>query len=180
MFETEKKLVEACRAGDKKAQEALYNKYKHLMLGLTSRYADSKMQAEDLLLEGFTKVFKDIGQFAFKQDLKYWIRRIMINTCLMTLRKKGHLKFDDLGQYAINGHSVDPVILDQLSTDFILDTIQKLPAGFRIVFNLYAIEGFSHKEIAEQLKIKEGTSRSQYLRARKLLQRHLSSEFIYQ
>ena len=166
-------LLKACIRGERKAQNAFYERYKIKMFGLCMRYASNREEAEDMLLEGFFKVFKDLHQFRNQSPLEGWIRRVMVNTCLMYLRKK-HQKWlptndlDELPELA----SEDDFGFQQ-DADAIIEAIQQLPMGFKTIFNLYAIEGFSHKEIAKKLDISESTSRSQYSRAKQALQKLL-------
>ena len=141
------------------------------MMGVCVRYASSIDEAKDFMQEGFIQVFTKIDSFQNKGSLEGWIRRIIVNTCLMELRKirpifneVEDLEMDDVGIY------------DELNEKDILQFIQTLPQGFRMVFNLFAIEGYSHKEIAEKLDISEGTSKSQFARARKALQNMIKQE----
>ena len=177
MAENDKKLVQACLVGQRNAQQELYERYKSKMFGVCLRYARNREAAEDLLLEGFMKVFRDLGQFQFNGSLEGWIRKVMVNTALMHLRKKYQFEFQSIdNDLVIEGLEVEPSVLENIRLDAIIQLIQQLPIGYQTIFNLYAIEGFSHKEIAEKLAIQESTSRSQYTRARRMLQVFLLEE----
>jgi len=171
MATTEKQLVRACLDGQQDAQQVLYGKYKAKMFGICLCYAKSREDAEDMLLDGFMKVFRDLGQFQFNGSLEGWIRKAMVNTALMHLRKKHRFNFQTTGnELLIEQVTVEPDTWQNIRVEAIIQLIQQLPIGYQTIFNLYAIEGFSHKEIGEQLDIKESTSRSQYTRARRALQ----------
>lgn len=175
------KLIQSCLKGNRKAQNELYDKYKIKMFGLCMRYAKNRAEAEDFLLEGFQKVFRDLKDFNLSNSLEGWIRRIMVNTALMHLRKKS--LFDT---FPINEEitaavpNIENDFLQEMNVNEIIHAIQQLPIGYQTVFNLFALEGFSHKEIAIQLDISESTSRSQYTRAKKSLQKILiNKQIIY-
>lgn len=171
----DKALVQACLKKETAAQTELYDRFKSKMFGLCLRYARNEAEAEDFLLEGFYKVFRDLHQYNFQSPLENWIKKIMVNTALMTLRKKQILDFgeDNLEEIAA---IIPPKIWQTLDTETILVAIQQLPRGYQIVFNLYAIEGYTHQEIGEQLGISASTSRSQYTRARQALQHILLAQ----
>ncbi|MFT4759807.1 MAG: RNA polymerase sigma factor (sigma-70 family) [Paraglaciecola sp.] len=177
MTKNEKELVQLCLAGQRNAQQELYARYKTKMFGICLRYAKSRETAEDVLLDGFMKVFRDLGQFQFKGSLEGWIRKVIVNTALMHLRKKHRFDFQPIdNELIIERLEVEPTVLQDIRVDAIIAQIQQLPIGYQTIFNLFAIEGFSHKEIGEKLGIKESTSRSQYTRARRLLQGFLLKE----
>src|SRR5687767_11917111 len=173
----EQELIDGCRKGDRSFQRALYDRFSRKMLVVCLRYSKSSAEAEDILQEGFVKVFQGIKDFRQESKLETWITRIMVNTALNLQRKKLYLfpmvdvEELDLPQEEL---SVSSIHFMQL-----LEMIQSLPQGCQIVFNLFAIEGYNHKEIAELLKISEGTSKSQYARARSLLQQKLLKESSY-
>lgn len=128
------------------------------------------MEAEDVLQDAFIKVFDNIDKFQFKGSFEAWIRRIVINTALKNYQRK-HFHQEKMGlEMEAIDLPVEPSIFAHLDEEALLDLIARLPDGYRVVFNLYAIEGYSHKEIAEMMNIKEGTSRTQLLKARKWLQ----------
>ncbi len=167
---TEEQLIAACRHNKPWAQKMLYEQYAPSMFSLCMRYAGNKETAKDLLQEGFIRIFTKLHTYTGSGPLGGWIRRIFVTTSLEYLRNNEALKwqvsFDDYGQEI---ESNDTEVLKKLSADDLLECIAELPNGFRAVFNLYAIEGYSHAEIGEMLQIKESTSRSQYTRARQLL-----------
>ncbi|MEM7039938.1 MAG: RNA polymerase sigma factor [Bacteroidota bacterium] len=165
----EQRLIRGCVRGKPQFQEALYNKYYRKMFGVCMRYTQNRDVAEDVLQDGFIKVFKNIGSFKGKGSLEGWVRRIMVNTALEHHRKQAKMyPVVDLDQAMDEDAGHD--IVAKMSSDEILELIQALPPGFRTIFNLYAIEGFTHREIAEKLGISEGTSKSQLARARAALQ----------
>src|SRR5690606_32509980 len=162
-------FLEGCRLNDRKAQEMLYRSFSSKMMAICSRYASSQFEAEESLQLGFIKVFKNINQFANKGSLEGWVRRIMVNTAIELSRRSIILQdIDEVKESAI----VDSQLfeIDNLEVKDLLKMIQELAPGFRLVFNMYAIEGFSHKEIAEALNISESASKSQLSRARVRLQ----------
>lgn len=163
------------------AQRQLYEAFAPVMLGVCYRYTKNTTDAHDLLQEGFIRVFKNLAQWRGDGELAAWIRRIMVNTCLNWLRSQQRLQFTQQEEIAeaqlpqVYNEAVQQLEAKQLAT-----FIRNLPAGFQTVFNLHAIEGYSHAEIAELLGITEGTSRSQYLRARRQLAHWIEQEFATQ
>lgn len=151
------------------AQRQLYDHFAQQMLGVCFRYTKSVSDAEDILQEGFVKVFKHLHQYNFEGELGAWIRKIMVNTALNYLKKnkryQNDLVFHDLVLHPIS--TDDPQMNLQIKE--LAELIRQLPTGFQTIFNLHAVEGYSHVEIAEMLGISDGTSRSQYARARALL-----------
>ncbi|TDE12351.1 RNA polymerase sigma factor [Dyadobacter psychrotolerans] len=173
LFNHEAQLVKSLRKQDPKAQRQLYEKYSPRMLGLCFRYAGDEMTAEDIMVEGFMRVFNKIDQFNGEGSFEGWIRRIMVNEALGFLRKQKRILEDTLSDEAEN--IPDYAYADQnLNAEELLALISELPAGYRTVFNLYAIEGYAHSEIAEMLGISESTSKSQLHRARAMLQKMVS------
>ncbi|MHC2990440.1 ECF subfamily RNA polymerase sigma-24 subunit [Pontibacter sp. HJ8] len=165
----EDKLIEGCIAGKREMQRLLYDLYSKKMMMVCLRYAPTSFEAEDMMQDGFVKVFANIQNFKRDCPLEFWIRRIMINTALKQLRQKSLLTVSHETEEAGNIPSGD-VNLTGYSMDELLSMIQSLAPRYRMVFNLYAIEGYNHKEIGEMLGISEGTSKSQYSRARGILQ----------
>ena len=163
-------LVKACIRKDRKAQKKLYNLLSSRMFAVCLRYAANVHQAEDILQEGFIKVFQKLDTFRLEGSFEGWVRRIMINCALeeyrKSLKKAGDTQIDETFDVGM-----DNQIVEGINADEMLKCIQKLATGYRTVFNLYAIEGFSHQEIAEMLGISEATSKSQLSRARVLLQK---------
>ena len=162
-------IIKACIKGDRKAQKQLYQLFADKMYGVCLRYADNADDAKDILQDGFIKVFVNLKQFNNKGSFEGWIRRIMVNTALEKFRDKSYL-------FAVNmelGYETKDTeydhILTELAAKDLLRLIQELSPQYRMVFNLYAIEGYSHKEICEMLNIKEGTSKSNLSRAREIL-----------
>ena len=174
---TESDLIKACIADDRPAQNQLYDQYKSKMYGLCLRYAKSKAEAEDMLLEGFFKVFQDLHQFAHKGSFEGWIRRIMVHNAISHLRKNHKKEFSEVDLEKLNSiPSNNTLAWDKSDAESIIRVIRQLPAGYQTIFNLYAVEGYSHREIAEMLQIAESTSRSQYARARQILQKTLTPQ----
>ncbi|MEM9325362.1 MAG: sigma-70 family RNA polymerase sigma factor [Bacteroidota bacterium] len=170
---THDELYEGCRRRKPKAQKALYDNLAPKMLGVCLRYLKDKEEAEHVMIGGFVKVFEKIDQYKGDGSFEGWIRRIMVNESLMYLRRSQPLSVDvDIAE--VEGE-LDYDQLDQsLNAEDLLKLITELPVGYKTVFNLYAIEGFNHAEIAEKLGISENTSKSQLSRARKLLQAKLA------
>lgn len=170
----EELLIEACKKHEGEAQKRLYKQFAPKMMVVCLRYSKSRQEAEDILQEAFIKVFKHIGDFKGNSSLYYWIKRIVVNTALNANRSKLYLfpmvDVNDLNEkdYAIH--------LEHYSLNDLLKMIHQLPDGSQVIFNLYAIEGYSHKEIADKLNISESTSKSQYARAKALLRKMIESE----
>jgi RNA polymerase sigma factor (sigma-70 family) len=163
------RLVKECIKGSPEAQRQLYDQFSEVMLGVCYRYTKSQMDAEDVMQEGFIKVFRNLGQFKFEGELGGWIRRIMVNTALNYLKKNRNYQSDlsylDNGMHPVSDENPDVKLLAK----DLADLIRQLPTGYQTIFNLHAVEGFTHVEIGKMLGINEGTSRSQYARARSLL-----------
>lgn len=161
-------LLEGCKRGERRAQELLYKLLASRMLGVCMRYAKDHYEAEDMLQVGFVKVFQKVGEFRGDGSFEGWIRRIMVNTAIETYRKNQRmLNVVDLEEVRDSPQSMFD--MSGLEAKDLLNLIRHLSNGYRMVFNLYAIEGYSHKEIAEQLGITEGASKSQLSRARAIL-----------
>ncbi|MDR1258194.1 MAG: sigma-70 family RNA polymerase sigma factor [Tannerellaceae bacterium] len=169
----EQQLIDGCRKGNRLAQKELYDTYSRKMMGVCLRYASDKETARDILQDGFIKVFTSIGSFSGAGSFEGWMRKIFINCALELLRKSDVLRdaveLDYKSETSGSGYSV----ISDISANELMKMVQGLPAGFRTIFNMFAIEGFSHKEISETLGITESTSRSQYTRAKQLLQRKM-------
>ena len=168
----ETELIKGCIRGDRDTQKRLYDMYSPLMYPVCLRYMKNSTEAEDVLVMAFTRVFDRINQFKATGSLEGWIKRIVINEALMHLRKQRtmfvitDMEIEDMDRADDNHH-------DHLEEEELLTMINRLPSGYRSVFNLYAIDGFSHKEIATRLGISENTSKSQFSRARVFLQKLL-------
>ncbi|MCS6934288.1 MAG: RNA polymerase sigma factor [Chitinophagales bacterium] len=170
---TEQQIREGCVRGERKFQQMLYDMFSPKMFAVCLRYAPDYNTAQDLLQEGFVKVFRNIERFRGDGSFEGWVRRIFINTAIEHFRKQTNL-------YAIHDSDVKGFeyyhqsALESLKEQDILNMIQQLSDGYRTVFNLYVIEGYSHKDIGEMLGISEGTSKSQLARARYLLQKMIT------
>lgn len=173
----EEELIEGCRKSDRAIQRSLYERYCRKMLVVCMRYSKSTLEAEDILQEGFVKVFKGIMDFRGESKLETWITRIMVNTALNSQRKKLYLlPMVDVTEIDLPESELS---LSGLNYSQLLEMIQALPQGCQVVFNLFAIEGYGHKEIADMLGISEGTSKSQYARARSLIKAKLLKDSTY-
>jgi RNA polymerase sigma-70 factor (ECF subfamily) len=162
-------LIRGCLQNNAAMQKMLYDKYAAKLFGIALRYAHSQEDAKDILQDGFVKVFKNLSKFKGTGSFEGWMRRIMVNTAIEHYRKKNHTyEIQESHEESITDR--DLTALDKLAAEEILNMVKALPNGYRTVFNLFAIEGFSHKEIADMLNISEGTSKSQYARAKALLQ----------
>lgn len=171
---TERELIIGCLKGDPPSQEALFRRYAGKMMTVSRRYARHHMEAEDILQDAFVKVFKNMNKFQGKGSFEGWIRRIVVNTALKNYQKLSYQK-EDIGTENVVEKSEDPKVYSNLGAEDLLKLVSELPEGYKIVFNLYAIEGYSHKEISELLEIKESTSRSQLVKARKMLQAKIAN-----
>ncbi|MEY4638079.1 MAG: RNA polymerase sigma factor [Bacteroidota bacterium] len=177
---TEEVILEGCLRNDSVAQRELYNTYSPKMLAVCFRYAHSREDAEDMLQEAFIKVFTQLRTFENRGSFEGWIRRIVVHTCINTLKK--NKKFNEsvdlihAASISIREETVPAVV----QVKQIVDCIRSLPIGYRTVLNLYAIEGYSHREIAQLLDIEESTSRSQFTRAKGMLEELLIKKNILQ
>lgn len=162
-------LIEGCRKGDPGSQEKLYRQFSAAMYGVSLQYASSEEDAMDILQDGFVKVFHKIGQVKNPKAFPGWIRRVMINTALEKYRSQVAVDRLDDSPQAMQQQVTDDV-LDALNAGVLVEMIRELPPRYRMVFNLYAIEGFNHQEVARKLNISEGTSKSNLSRARAILQ----------
>lgn len=170
----ELQLIEGCKKQDRRSQQIVYERYGRVMYGICLRYSSDAETAQDLLHDGFIKVFTHIVSYEGKGSFEGWMKRVFINLALETIRKDKIKKqySEDIENLSdideIRDNSEDDIA--RISESELMKMVQELPPGYRSVFNLYAIEEYSHKEISEALGIAEGTSRSQYIRARLLLQ----------
>jgi RNA polymerase sigma-70 factor (ECF subfamily) len=174
-FRDDAQLIAQCAQGNAKAQQHLYNRYAKRMYVTALRYSKTTFEAEDILQEAFIRIFKHIGEFKQQSSLDYWVNRIVINTALKQNRRildKMHMEDVD----EMHDEPVAEVVLSNYNFQELLAIIQQLPPGYQIVFNLYAIEGYKHNEIAEMLDISEGTSKSQYARAKAMLQKMIAKD----
>lgn len=173
----EKKLIQACINEEKHAQRYLYDLYSPKMYYVCLRYSRHDLEAQDMLQDGFVKVFDKISSFKSNGSFEGWIRRIIVNTCLNHCRKRS-FKQEQIGIEDYQDGAVSSKAISKLSEQDLLALIQQLPIGYRMVFNLYVIEGYSHKEISEMLSITESTSRSQLAKSRKWMQNELEKQKI--
>ncbi|MEM9545370.1 MAG: sigma-70 family RNA polymerase sigma factor [Bacteroidota bacterium] len=164
-------LITECINGNRSAHRQLYEMYKVKMYTLCLRYMSTRQDAEDMLQEGWTKVFKQLHTFDKSKGSFYgWIRKVFVNTNLEYLRKK-RMKFDNLLDDDFNLHtSYESDVFDRMSMQEMVEILQSLPNGYRSVFNLYVIEGYTHKEIGEKLNISPNTSKTQLMKAKKIMQ----------
>jgi RNA polymerase sigma-70 factor (ECF subfamily) len=169
-FMTEEMLLSGCLKNDAIAQQELYYRYSPKMLSVCYRYAKNREDAEDMLQEGFIKVFTQIEKFENRGSFEGWILRIVVHTCINHLKKNKKFADNVDLSYAEAMVTREDSIPSMIQAKQIIECIRSLPIGYRTVLNLYAIEGYSHKEIGELLEIEESTSRSQFTRARNLLE----------
>ncbi|TXB64387.1 RNA polymerase sigma factor [Vicingus serpentipes] len=171
-------IVKKCVNGDRKAQKELYKKYYSKMMNVCYRYSKNSADAEDLLQDGFVKVFTNLSRYDFNGSLEGWIRRIMVNTAIDFYRKNKNIYFvDEEGDYTLETSKVESAdqIYSQFGVDIIMAAIQELSPVYKTVFNMYVIDGYKHKEIAEQLDISEGTSKSNLAKAKNNLREILNN-----
>lgn len=171
------KIIEGCRNDESRSQEALFRLYADEMFAVCLYYSPNQPEAEDTLHEGFLKVFQNIKSFKGEGSLKGWIRRILINTALEKFRRKNPMYVLDNEDYTQVKDTGSEDAISNISADDLIKLIQELSPQYRMVFNLYALEGFSHREIAEKLNISEGTSKSNLARARSILQKKVKEYF---
>lgn len=165
----ESDLINGCLEGDRRMQEELYRRFSPRMYGVCLRYAGSAEEAEDILQEGFIKIFKKLGSFRGDGSFEGWVRRIFVNTAIEHFRRKRYLQpVTEKEENSIEGKSLSA--LDDLAEKDILALVRQLSPGYRTVFNMYVVEGYTHKEIGDMLGISEGTSKSQLSRAKVILQ----------
>jgi RNA polymerase sigma factor (sigma-70 family) len=177
---TEEAIIKGCLQNDAASQRELYGRYSPKMLAVCYRFAHSREDAEDMLQEGFIKVFKQMHSFQNKGAFEGWIRRIVVHTCINILKK--NKKFSDSVDitYATGVQVREESVPSIIQAKQVNECIRMLPLGYRTVLNLYALEGYSHREIAEMLEIEESTSRSQYTRAKAMLENILIKKNILQ
>lgn len=168
-MENLEQIIEECKAGKQSAQSQLYRAFAPILYGVCMRYARDETDAEDVLHEGFVTIFNKIGQFAGKGSFEGWMKRIMVNIALERYRKRNRMHtVEDITIYDSKNVSED--LYAKINAGELMNLIKELPPRYKMVFNLYAIDGYNHKEIAEKMGIAEGTSKSNLARARKILQ----------
>jgi RNA polymerase sigma factor (sigma-70 family) len=172
----EKEIIEGCRRNERKAQKALYERYASILLGVCIRYSGRRDEAEDILQDGLIKVYFNIKEFAGKGSFINWMKKIMVNTAIThyhrNLKHQYHQDIEDIRETDIDWVSLNT---SEFTREELFNVIRDLPHGYRLIFNLYAIEGYKHKEIAEMLEIDVNTSKSQYSRAKALIRRKLGT-----
>lgn len=166
-------LVELAKQGDRKAQKAIYDSLAPKMFAVCLRYMGDREGAEDILQDGFVTLFTKLDSYEGSGSFEGWARKIFVNTALMSLRKNDVLKKSEDIEEARELTSTDVTVIQEIGCRELLKLISELPPGFRTVFNLYVMEGYTHKEIGERLGISEATSRSQLQRARTILQNRI-------
>lgn len=166
-------LIQNCTKGDRKSQEQLYRKYSGVLYGICLKYSNNKTEAEDTLHDSFMTIYEKIGQYKSKGSFEGWMKRITVNTALQKFRKEEHLKVVD--ENLEDGVSVD-VVENDVCLQTLLGYIRELPNKYRTTFNLYVLDGHTHKEISELLGTSEGTSKSNLARARVLLKEKIEKK----
>lgn len=175
--DTHSQIVESCRKGDRHAQFELYRLYSKAMYNICLRMVRNETDAEDLLQNSFIDVFSKLDSFRQEATIGSWIKRIVVNNCINFLKKR-RLHFEELDDrfHHLSEHGSDGVPTDTLDVTSISKAVNRLPDGYRVVFSLYAMEGYDHEEIAQILEISESTSKSQYSRAKRKLQDLLAEQ----
>lgn len=166
-------FVQECLKGNSKAQKALFDKFAPKMLAVCLRYMKNVEQAEDALQDGFIKVFRNLKSYKNTGALEGWIRRIVVNSCLDELKKSKKLLLNVQVEEVEYKLEAEDFTAEKMMADDLMKLVQNMPEGYRVIFNMYAIEGYAHQEIANQLGISESTSKTQYLRARAYLQNRI-------
>ncbi|HOZ29603.1 MAG TPA: RNA polymerase sigma factor [Bacteroidales bacterium] len=164
------KLIKQCQKKSSKAFNELYKNYASLVYGICLRYTKDKAEAEDLMQECFIKLLSKIGEYEFKGSFEGWLRRLTVNNAINYIRsKKVNILSEDVSEYEMSNHEMDSNVISKMSAGEIVNVINQLPDGYRMVFNLHVIEGYKHTEIAELLGISDITCRTQYKKAREAL-----------
>ena len=171
---SEKELIAACLRGEALAQKRLYEQYSRTLYGVCLRYARDNSEAQDMLQEGFIRIFKYLKKFENKGSFEGWLKRIVVNAALRFIDSAAH-RNETLPEI-FPEHSTEADVLPQLCAEEMLGYLRRLPQGYRTVFNLFALEDYSHAEIAKELGITEGTSRSQLTKARQMLRQFITVE----
>lgn len=163
------KLIKQCQKKSSRAFDELYKNYSSLVYGICIRYTKDRAEAEDLMQECFIKILNKIGDYEFKGSFEGWLRRLTVNNAINFLKSKKSFMSEDVGEYEIQDDNFGSDVISDLSVKEIISIINRLPAGYRTVFNLHVIEGYKHTEIAELLEISDITCRTQYKKAREAL-----------
>jgi len=171
-----KNIIKGCLAGDRRDQELLYRRYASKLYAVSLQYSGNDEEARDILQEGFIKIFENLGHYKHEGSFEGWMRRITVNTALEKFRSRHNLyRVDDIDEIQEPDAEPDNNDYSGMEANDLMDIIRELPPKYRMVFNLYAIEGYSHKEISKMVNISEGTSKSNLSRARIILQRRVGS-----
>lgn len=173
---SEDQLIERCKKRDRAAQKILYDQYAGLMLGICMRYVYERSEAEDILQEGFLKIFLKIGEFEGRGSFEGWLKRVFVNTAITHYHKnskhnKYHYEINDMQETKFDKETYNE---SEFTSGELFNVINSLPDGYKMIFNLYAVEGYKHKEISKLLNIDINTSKSQYSRAKKLIRKKLN------
>lgn len=169
-----RKIIKGCLEGNRRDQELLYRRHASKLYAVCLQYSSSEDEARDILQEGFIKIFENLGSYKHEGSFEGWMRKITVNTALEKYRSRHNLyKVEDIDMIPETGDEPEAEDFSLLEADDLLNIIRELPPKYRMVFNLYAIEGYSHKEISEMINISEGTSKSNLSRARVILQRRV-------
>ena len=177
MKRSDEELRILCIKGNNEAQSEIYKRFAPKFWGICLRYAKNRMSAEDIMQEGFIRIFKYMDKYSGKGSFEGWMRRIMVNNAINYYKKNLSSKKETEFQDYMGGQAYDADAISSMSYEEILSTLQTLPNGYRTVFNMYVIEGYSHKDIAKALNISENTSKSQLSRARSSLKEKLSKDY---
>ena len=171
---SEKELISACLRGEPSAQKRLYEQHSRMLYGVCLRYARDNSEAQDMLQEGFIRIFKYLKNFQNKGSFEGWMKKIVVNAALRLIDSASHR--NETSPEIFPEHSEDAGVIPQLCAEEMLGYLRRLPQGYRIVFNLFALEDYSHAEIAKELGITESTSRSQLTKARQMLRQFITVE----
>jgi RNA polymerase sigma factor (sigma-70 family) len=169
---TEAEIIKGCVEKNIRCQRLLFDAYAGRLMTICLRYASDTPEAEDMLQESFIKIFDAVDQYRFEGSFEGWLKKVTVNTCLKTLQKR-KIKFTGISMLEITAETTQQQAIGNLTENELIKLISNLPDGYRIVFNLYVIEGYSHDEIAQMLNIETATSRSQLVKARRMLQKQI-------
>ncbi len=177
---SDQQIIQGCLKGDKRAQRQLYQQYKGLLFGICLRYSRNREEAKDMLQDGFVKIYRDLYQYRPIGPFGGWMRRVMVNVCLQHIRKKKSWIQDQNVEIesVADQYMAEDDIFSEFRAKALVNMVQGLPDGYRAVFNLYVIEGYNHKEIAQKLDISESTSKSQLSRAKASLRKILEKQML--
>ena len=177
MLKIEQHIIEACQKGDRKAQNLLYERYQGVLFGICLRYGSNEAEAEDMFQEGIITIYQNLYQYQPTGSFTGWLKKVMVNSCLQVLRSKKNIFTVTLMDHQLNVAEETEVYQNPITEDMLLKFVQQLPIGYRTIFNLYVIEGYTHQEIGQYLNISTNTSKSQLSRAKKLLRSLIETAF---